>query len=158
MTQIEVGQAAPDFSLYDSDKKLVTLSEQRGNHVLLLFFPFAFSSVCTAELCSMRDNLKTYEELDTKSFGISVDSLYSLKKFKESEYINFSLLSDFNKEVSILYGCLYESFSYGMQGVSKRSAFLIDKAGIVQYAEVIENAGSQPDFEAIQVKLRGLIK
>jgi glutaredoxin-dependent peroxiredoxin len=158
MAQIEIGQTAPDFSLYDSDKKLLTLSEQRGNHVLLLFFPFAFSSVCTAELCSMRDNLKAFEEMDTKTFGISVDSLYSLKKFKETEHINFSLLSDFNKEVSILYDCLYESFSYGMRGVSKRSAFLINRKGIVQYAEVLENAGSQPDFEAIQVKLRGLPK
>jgi glutaredoxin-dependent peroxiredoxin len=158
MAQIEIGQIAPAFSLFDSDKKIVTLSEQKDNNVLLLFFPFAFSSVCTAELCSVRDNLKAYEELDTKTFGISVDSLYSLKKFKETEHINFSLLSDFNKEVSILYGCLYDSFSYGMKGVSKRSAFLINREGIVQYAEVLENAGSQPNFEAIQVKLRGLSK
>lgn len=158
MAQIKVGQIAPDFSLYDSDKKLVTLSEQRGNNVLLLFFPFAFSSVCTAELCSMRDNLKTYEELNATTFGISVDSLYSLKKFKDSEHINFALLSDFNKEVSIIYGCLYDNFSYGMKGVSKRSAFIIDKNGIVQYAEVLENAGMQPNFEEIQVKLRALAK
>jgi glutaredoxin-dependent peroxiredoxin len=144
--------------LYDSDKKLFTLSEQRGNNALLLFFPFAFSSVCTAELCSLRDNLKIYEGLDAKPFGISVDSLYSLKKFKEEQHLNFPLLSDFNKEASILYGCLYDNFSYGMKGVSKRSAFLIDKEGIVQYAEVLENAGEQPDFEAIQVKLRELTK
>jgi peroxiredoxin len=158
MNQIQVGQIAPDFSLYDSDKKLFTLSEQRGNNILLLFFPFAFSSVCTAELCSLRDSLKIYEGLDAKPFGISVDSLYSLKKFKEDQHLNFPLLSDFNKEASILYGCLYDNFSYGMKGVSKRSAFLIDKKGIVQYAEVLENAGEQPDFEAIQVKLRELIK
>lgn len=158
MAQIQTGQKAPDFSLYDSDKQLITLSEQLGNNVLLLFFPFAFSSVCTVELCSMRDNLKAYEGLDTKTFGISVDSLYSLKKFKETEHLNFSLLSDFNKEVSTLYGCLHESFGYGMKGVSKRSAFLIDKQGIVQYAEVLENPGNQPDFGAIQVKLREVIK
>ena len=154
MAQIQVGQIAPEFSLYDSDKKLVTLSEQRGNNVLLLFFPFAFSSVCTAELCSMRDNLKVYEGLDTQTFGISVDSLYSLKKFKEVEHLNFTLLSDFNKDVSITYDCLYDNFSYGMKGVAKRSAFLIDKEGIVRYAEVLENAGMQPNFEEIQVKLR----
>lgn len=158
MAQIQTGQEAPDFSLYDSDKQLITLSEQLGNNVLLLFFPFAFSSVCTVELCSMRDNLKAYEGLDTKTFGISVDSLYSLKKFKETEHLNFSLLSDFNKEASTLYGCLHESFSYGMKGVSKRSAFLIDKQGIVQYAEVLENPGNQPDFGAIQVKLREMTK
>ncbi|HWI91956.1 MAG TPA: redoxin domain-containing protein [Flavisolibacter sp.] len=158
MAQIMVGQKAPDFSLYDSDKQLVTLSEQVASNVLLLFFPFAFSSVCTTELCSMRDNLKAYESLNTKTFGISVDSLYSLKKFKETEHLNFSLLSDFNKEVSTLYGCLHESFSYSMKGVSKRSAFLIDSHGIVQYAEVLENPANQPNFEAIQVKLRELTK
>lgn len=158
MAQIQVGQTAPDFSLYDSDKKLVTLSEHRGSNVLLLFFPLAFTSVCTAELCSMRDNLKLYDGLNTTSFGISVDSLYSLKKFKEEQAINFALLSDFNKEVSKAYDCIYEEFGYGMRGVSKRSAFLIDSSGVVQYAEVLENAALQPDFEKIQVKLRDLAK
>lgn len=158
MTQILPGQIAPDFSLYDSDKKLVALSQQRGKNILLLFFPLAFSSVCTEELCSMRDNLKIYEGLEASIFGISVDSLYSLKKFKEEQHLNFTLLSDFNKDVSIAYGCLYENFGYGMKGVSKRSAFLIDKDGIVRYAEVLENAGMQPNFEEIQVKLRELIK
>jgi peroxiredoxin len=158
MTQLQIGQIAPDFSLYDTDKKIVTLSEQKGSNVLLLFFPFAFSSVCTAELCSMRDNLNIYERVNAKSFGISVDSLYSLKKFKEEQHLNFPLLSDFNKEASMAYNCLYDNFSYGMRGVSKRAAFIIDRDGIVQYAEVLENAGMQPDFEAIQVKLRGLAK
>jgi peroxiredoxin len=158
MTPLQVGQPAPDFSLYDSDKKLVSLSQFRGNNVLLLFFPFAFSSVCTAEMCSMRDHLKIYEHLNVLPIAISVDSLYTLKKFKEDQHLNFPLLSDFNKEVSTLYGSIYETFSYGMKGVSKRSAFLIDKQGIVQYAEVLENAGMQPDFEAIQVKLRELNK
>ena len=156
MVQIKIGQIAPNFSLYDSDKNIVTLSEQKGSNVLLLFFPLAFTSVCTIELCSVRDNLKMYEGLKVKPFGISVDSLHTLKKFKEEQHLNFPLLSDFNKEVSILYGCLYNEFSYGMKGVSKRSAFLIDKEGIVQYAEVLENAGKQPDFEAIRVKLREL--
>ena len=158
MPQVQVGQTAPDFSLYNSDKNLTNLYQQRGNHILLLFFPLAFTSTCTTELCSMRDNLKIYEQLNAKPFGISVDSLHSLKKFKEEQQLNFPLLSDFNKEVSTLYGTIYETFSYGMKGVSKRSAFLIDKKGIVQYAEVLENAGQQPGFEAIQVKLRELAK
>lgn len=158
MAQLQIGQAAPDFSLYDSDKQLITLSEQSGSNVLLLFFPLAFSSVCTSEMCSMRDNLKTYEKLNAKTFGISVDSLYSLKKFKEDQHLNFPLLSDFNKEVSKAFGCLYDTFSYRMKGVSKRSAFIIDKDGIVQYAEVLENSAEQPDFEAVQVKLRGMAK
>ena len=151
---IQVGQPAPDFTLYDSSKKQITLSEQKENNVLLLFFPFAFSSVCTAELCTMRDNLSLYNKMDAKVFGISVDSLYTLAKFKDDQKLNFTLLSDFNKEVSRMYDSLYEHFSYGMRGVSKRSAFVIDKDGVVQYAEVLENAGAQPDFHAIQEKLK----
>ena len=158
MDKILIGQKAPDFVLFDSDKNATKLSQQLDKNVLLLFFPFAFSSVCTLELCSMRDNLKLYETLDARVIGISVDSLYSLKRYKEDQHLNFTLLSDFNKEVSTLYGCLYDEFSYGMRGVSKRSAFIIDRQGIVQYAQVLENAGQQPDFEAIQVKLRELTK
>jgi len=156
MSQIQVGEAAPDFSLFDHDKNIMTLSAEKISNVLLLFFPLAFTSVCTNELCSVRDDLKMYERLNVKPFGISVDSLYSLKKFREEQHLNFPLLSDFNKEVSTLYGCLYNEFSYGMKGVSKRSAFLIDKQGIVQYAEVLENAGEQPNFKQIEVLLREL--
>lgn len=155
---LKVGQPAPDFTLYDESKNKFILSEQRGHNILLLFFPLAFTSTCTAELCSMRDNLKIYEHLDANPFGISVDSLHSLRKFKEEQGLNFPLLSDFNKEVSTLYGTIYETFGYGMKGVSKRSAFLIDKKGIIQYAEVLENASLQPDFEAILVKLRELMR
>jgi glutaredoxin-dependent peroxiredoxin len=156
MSQIQVREAAPDFSLFDQDKNIMTLSVERISNVLLLFFPLAFTSVCTKELCSVRDHLKMYERLNAKPFGISVDSLYTLKKYREEQHLNFPLLSDFNKEVSTLYRCLYNEFSYGMKGVSKRSAFLIDKQGIVQYAEVLENAAEQPDFTAIEVVLREL--
>jgi peroxiredoxin len=151
-----VGQTAPDFSLYDSSKKLVQLSAQKGTNVLLLFFPFAFSRVCTVELCSVRDDLDKYQDLEVKPFGISVDSLYTLARYKEEQHLNYELLSDFNKEVSSLYGSLHHQFSYNMKGVSKRSAFIVDKEGIVQYAEVLENPELQPDFEEISVKLRAL--
>jgi glutaredoxin-dependent peroxiredoxin len=154
--KVKVGDKAPEFSLYDSDKKKQSLSDYRGTNVLLLFFPLAFTSVCTAELCDTRDNLKLYESLNAKPIGISVDSVHSLRKFKEEQGLNFPLLSDFNKEVSELYGSIYEVFGFEMRGVSKRSAFLIDSEGVVQYAEVLENASLQPDFQAIQVKLRGL--
>ena len=150
----EAGKPAPDFSLYDESKNKFVLSDKRCHRVLLLFFPLAFTSTCTAELCSVRDNLKIYEQLSVKPFGISVDSLHSLKIFKDNQRLNFPLLSDFNKEVSTLYGTIYNTFSYRMKGVSKRSAFLIDEQGIIQYAEVLENASLQPDFEAILVKLR----
>lgn len=153
---IEIGQAAPDFMLYDSDKKQVTLSELKGQPVLLLFFPLAFTSVCTAELCSVRDNIGWYNSINAKVFGISVDALQTLAKFKQDQQLNFTLLSDFNKEVSSAYGSIYETFGYNMKGVSKRSAFVIDKEGIVRYAEVLENAGEVPNFEKIKAALEGL--
>lgn len=150
------GQPAPDFTLYDSDKTAITLSGLNKNNVLLLFFPLAFTSVCTAELCSVRDNFKMYESLQVQPIGISVDSLYTLKKYKEEQGLNFPLLSDFNKEVSTLYDVLYPQFGYGMRGVSKRAAFVIDKNRIIQYAEVLQNASLQPDFEAIKKSLTRL--
>jgi peroxiredoxin len=153
---IQIGQPAPDFTLYNTDRQPVTLSEQRGQNVLLLFFPLAFTSVCTAELCSVRDNMKIYEGFKATPFGISVDSTATLKKFKEDQNLNFTLLSDFNKEASRAFDAIYEEWGMGMKGVSKRSAFIIDKDGIVQYAEVLENAGEQPNFSAIKEKLASL--
>jgi peroxiredoxin len=154
---IEAGQPAPDFTLYDSDKTQVTLSGLKGETVLLLFFPLAFTSVCTKELCSVRDNINWYNQVKARVMGVSVDSLQTLARFKEDQQLNFTLLSDFNKEVSRLYGSIYEEFGYGMKGVSKRSAFVIDKEGIIRYAEVLENAGEVPDFRSIQAVLGGLV-
>ncbi|MEO6612370.1 MAG: redoxin domain-containing protein [Chitinophagaceae bacterium] len=154
--KIEAGQVAPEFTLYNSDKKKVTLSELKGGNVLLLFFPLAFTSTCTEELCSVRDNISWYNNVNATVFGISVDALHTLAKYKEEQQLNFTLLSDFNKDVSSAYGSLYEMFGYNMKGVSKRSAFVIDKEGIVRYAEVLENAGDIPDFKAIQSTLAGL--
>ena len=153
---IEVGQKAPDFTLFNTEKQPVTLSEQKVKNVLLLFFPLAFTSVCTKELCAIRDNMSLYNNANAAVFGISVDSLFTLARFKEEQNYNFPLLSDFNKEVSKAYGSLYEKFGFEMLGVSKRSAFLIDKEGTVQYAEVLENAGDVPDFAAIEAKLAEL--
>ena len=158
LKSLQAGDTAPDFTLYDSTKNQVKLSGLKGRNVLLLFFPLAFTSVCTAELCAVRDDLKKYESLNVLPIGISVDSLHTLGKFKTEQNLNFPLLSDFNKEVSNSYGALYEEFGYGMKGVSKRAAFLIDKEGVIQYAEVLENAGLQPDFNAILVKLRDITK
>ena len=146
---IQIGQAAPDFTLFDSDKKPVRLSEQKGNNVLLLFFPQAFTSVCTKELCAVRDNIALYNNANAKVFGISVDSVFTLAKFKEEQQFNFPLLSDFNKEVSESFDSIYKDWILNMKGVSKRSAFVIDKEGNIQYAEVLESAGEVPDFEKI---------
>ncbi len=154
--KIEIGQPAPDFTLYDSAKNKVTLSDQRGQNILLLFFPLAFTSTCTAELCSVRDNISFYNKVNAKVFGISVDSLHTLAKYKQEQNLNFTLLSDFNKDVSSLYGSIYEAFGYNMKGVSKRSAFVIDKKGIVRYTEVLENASEQPNFKNITLTLEDL--
>jgi len=153
---ISVGQKAPDFSLFSSDKHKISLSDLRGRNVLLLFFPQAFTGVCTQELCSIRDNMSKYVSLNADVLGISVDSVFTLARFKEEQQYNFPLLSDFNKEVSHEYGSLYHDWIFDMKGVSKRSAFLVDKNGIVQYAEVLENPGEQPDFRAIDTTLSTL--
>ncbi|HEX2532997.1 MAG TPA: redoxin domain-containing protein, partial [Chitinophagaceae bacterium] len=93
---LQIGQPAPDFTLYDSEKNRVSLSDFKGKNVLLLFFPFAFSSTCTEELCSVRDTLKQYEAVDAQPLGISADSLYTLSRYREEQGLNFPLLSDFN--------------------------------------------------------------
>src|SRR5512141_2962092 len=150
---LQIGSRATGFTLFDSDKKKVSLSDYKGN-ALLLFFPLAFTSVCTKELCHVRDNIAVYNNLEIQTIGISVDSLYCLAQYKKSENLNFTLLSDFNKEVSSLYGLLYENFSYGMRGVSKRSAFLIDKEGVIRYMEILENAGLVPDFGKVEAMIQ----
>ncbi|MGG9961052.1 redoxin domain-containing protein [Ferruginibacter sp. SUN106] len=150
---IEIGQAAPDFSLFDTTKTKVTLSEQKGKNVLLLFFPQAFTGVCTKELCAIRDDIAKYSNVNAEVFGISVDSVFTLGKFKEDQHYNFPLLSDFNKEVSAAYDTIYTDWILEMKGVSKRSAFIVDKQGVIQYAQVLESAGDLPDFEAINNKL-----
>lgn len=153
---IQVGQAAPDFTLFDHEKNQVSLASLKGKNVLLLFFPQAFTSVCTKELCGVRDNIGMYQHANASVFGISVDSVFTLGKFKEEQQFNFPLLSDFNKEVSAAYGSLYQDWILNMRGVSKRSAFVIDKEGIVRYAEVLESAGDVPDFNKINAVLEQL--
>lgn len=155
---IAVGSTAPDFSLYDSDKNKVSLTDFKGNkNVLLLFFPMAFTGTCTDELCAVRDDIGRYSNSNAQVLGISVDSVFTLAKYKEEQSYNFPLLSDFNKEVSAAYETIYESFTpMNMKGVGKRSAFIIDKDGIVQYEEILESAGDLPNFTAINNKLESL--
>jgi peroxiredoxin len=148
---LEIGNKAPSFTLHTSINETISLSDFAGNKmVLILFFPQAFSSLCIKELCAIRDDISRYETANAQVLGISVDSVFTLAKFKEDQNLNFPLLSDFNKEVSTAYDCIHESFTgMNMKGVSKRSAFLVDKAGIIQYAEVSESPADFPNFEAI---------
>lgn len=154
--KIETGQKAPDFALFNSEKNKVSLADYKGKNLLLLFFPQAFTGVCTKELCSIRDDIGRYSNANAEVLGISVDSVFTLAKFKEEQGYNFPLLSDFNKETSGDYGALYQDWILDMKGVSKRSAFIIDKDGVVKYAEVLESAGDLPNFTAINEILAGL--
>ncbi len=154
---IQAGAVAPQFSLFDTDKNKVSLADQKGKNVVVLFFPLAFTGVCTTELCNVRDNIAVYNNTNAVVFGISVDSLFSLGKFRDDQKLNFQLLSDFNKEAASAYGVLYETFpAFEMQGVSKRAAFVIDKEGVVRYAEICPTPGDLPNFEAIQQTLNSL--
>ncbi|MEM9929528.1 MAG: redoxin domain-containing protein, partial [Bacteroidota bacterium] len=132
----------------------VSLSDYAGRNVVVLFFPLAFTGVCTEELCTMRDALAEFNDLKTDVLAISVDSVFTLAKFKELEKLNFPLLSDFNKEVSRQYGSLYDTFVMGMEGVSKRSAFVVDENGVIRYAEVLDSAGDLPNFADIKETLQ----
>ena len=123
---------------------------------MVLFFPLAFTSTCTAELCGVRDDISNYGKMDAEVLAISVDSLFSLGKFKEEQSLNFNLLSDFNKTASQAYDSLYDTFVLEMKGVSKRSAFLIDREGVIRYAEVLESAGDVPNLDALKEILKTL--
>ncbi len=158
MNTLKIGDKAPAFKLYSSEKKEISLEDFKGKNVVILFFPLAFTSTCTAELCGVRDDIANYQRLDAEVLAISVDTPHTLAKFKEEQHFNFTVLSDFNKEASTAYGSIYENFVLGMRGVSKRSAFVIDKDGVVQYAEVLENAGDVPNLEAVKATLAGLTK
>ncbi len=153
---VTVGQNAPDFTLVDSDKNPHKLSDYRGKNVVLLFFPAAFTGVCTKEMCQTRDELSLYNDMNATVFGISVDMPFSLGKFKEVNNLNFTLLSDFNKEAITSFGVKYDEWISGLKGVAKRSAFVVDKEGTVRFAQVLEKAGDYPDLEGVKKTLSEL--
>lgn len=150
---LKPGDKAPSFTLVDTEKKNISLDDQRGKNVVLLFFPAAFTGTCTKELCEVRDNLSFYNNVDAQVYGISVDMPFTLAKYKQDQEYNFPLLSDFNKEASRAYGALYEDWILGLKGVSKRASFVIDKDGVIRFTEVLENASDYPDFAGIKKTL-----
>ena len=159
---VALGQQAPDFALKTKTPEgpaTVKLSDFRGKNVVVLFFPMAFTGVCTNELCSVSGGLELYSKLNAQILGVSVDSPFTLEIFAQQNKLAFPLLSDFNKEASAAYGALYDNFVPGvwdLQGVSKRSAFVVDKDGVVRYAEVLESAGDLPNFTKIEETLKSL--
>jgi glutaredoxin-dependent peroxiredoxin len=153
---VAIGKKAPNFTLFSSDKVEVSLSDFKGQNVILLFFPQAFTGVCTKELCEIRDNLSVYEGFGAKILAISVDSVFTLGKFKELQEYNFDMLSDFNKKVSKAYDAIMMQFAFGMVGVSKRATFVIDKKGIVQFLEILDSPGDYPNFAGVKSTLQNL--
>jgi len=153
---LKIGDKAPHFNLYNSDKQPVSLENFRGKNVLLHFYPLAFTGTCTKQLCHARDNMEVYTKLNCTVFGISIDTPHSLKVFKEQQGFTFDLLSDFDKKTIHDYDMVLEDFGLNMHGISKRGAFVIDKEGVVRYAEVCKDLGDQPDYSKIKETLEKL--
>jgi peroxiredoxin len=161
---LSIGTKAPDFSLSSKTSdgvKLVKLSDNFGKkNTVLLFFPMAFTGVCTTELCQASDGLDAYAEANAQVYGISGDSPFSLEIWAQKERIKVQLLSDYDHVVTKAYGVAYDSFapdrSLPMGGVPKRSAFIVDRNGVIQYAESSDNPRQLPNFDAIQAKLKEL--
>ncbi|MFT4176947.1 MAG: redoxin domain-containing protein [Luteolibacter sp.] len=161
---LKVGDSAPDFTLVtmgSEGPELVKLSEQIGKSNIVLFFvPAAFTGVCTTELCDLSSGINAYESLDAKVYGISGDSPFAQAEWAKKEGITLPLLSDYEHTVAKAYGVAYDSFlpekNLIFGGVAKRSAFVIDKNGIIQYAEVNDNPKDLPDFEAVKATLQKL--
>lgn len=157
---IPVGSAAPDFSLKTQTPeglKTVTLSEHRGKqNVVLVFFPAAFSSICTDELCSITDTLNAYSQLNASVYGISVDSPFALTAFAAKEGIGFPLLTDFARTTVVAYDVELKDFAGTGGSASQRAAFVVDKEGVVRYSEQTPTTRDLPDFAAVRAALAGL--
>jgi peroxiredoxin len=145
---VDVGTPAPDFTLTSHDREPITLSKLKGRPVVLAFFPAAFSSVCTKELCTFRDQLVRFNHLRAQVLGISVDTFFALKAFHTDQKLTFPLLSDFNKQVIRDYGVFNEDM-IGLKGIAKRAVFVVDEAGVVRYREVLEDARQEPNYDQV---------
>ncbi len=161
---LSVGTKAPDFTLPTKTAdgpKQITLSEQFGKgNTVLLFFPMAFTGTCTTEMCNMSNGLREYRELNASVFGISGDNPFAQEAWAQKENITVPLLSDYEHEVAKAYDVAYESFlpqiGLTMGGVPKRAAFVIDREGVIQHVECLEDARELPDFDQIKAKLAEL--
>ena len=151
---IEVGNKAPDFTLVNQDREKITLSDHKGENVVLAFYPGAFTGGCTQEMCSIRDEIAELEDLSARIFGISVNDPFSNKAFHEENVLNFPLLCDYSREVVKMYDVYHEDFA-GLDGytVAKRSVFILDSMGVVRYKWVTENPGVMPPYEEIKQQL-----
>ena len=161
---LAVGTKAPDFSLASKTAdgpKQIKLSENFGKtNTLLLFFPMAFTGTCTTEMCGISNGLREYTDLNASVFGISGDNPFAQEAWATKEGITVPLLSDYEHKVAKQYDVMYDSFlpqmNLGMGGVPKRSAFIVDRAGVIQYAESNDDARELPNFDKIKARLAEL--
>jgi len=151
---VSVGEAAPDFTLPDQDRQARSLKDFKGKKVILAFFPGAFTSVCTKEMCTFRDSLSRLKELKAEVVGISVNDPFTLKGFADANRLQFPLLSDYLREVSRKYGGVHEDFA-GLRGytASKRAVFIIDRDGVIRYSWVSDNPLVEPNYDEIAREL-----
>ena len=152
---VNVGSKAPEFTLFDTNKKPRQLSEFLGKKVVLAFYPGAFTGACTKEVCALRDAMSNFTNLNAQIVGVSVDSPFANKVFATQNNLQFPLLSDYTREVSKQYGGVYEDFA-DITGyiASKRAVFIIDANGIVTYSWVSEDPGVEPDYDAVSQALK----
>ena len=161
---LATGTKAPDFSLPTKTAAgpiQIKLSDNFGKtNTLLLFFPMAFTGTCTAEMCSLSKELPNYSGLNATVYGISGDNPFAQEAWAKKEGITVLLLSDYEHKIAKEYDVIYDSFlpqmNLGMGGVPKRSAFIIDRAGVIQYAESNDDARELPNFDQIKARLAEL--
>ena len=148
------GDPAPHFALPSAPGEVVEVDARIGKRpIVLLFFPLAFSSVCTAEMCAVRDDWSAWTELNADVFGISVDSPFVTRRFRDELELPFPLLSDFNHDVGAQFGVLYEDY-FGLRGVARRAAFVLGTDGRIAYAWVSERDDVLPDFDGVRTAIR----
>ena len=158
---LKVGDKAPDFELSvktsEGPKKLKLSNNFGKKNSLLLFFPMAFTGVCTKEMCDVSQGLGAYTGLNAEVWGISGDNPFAQEAWAQKEKITVALLSDYEHKVASAYGIAYDSFlpqkNLGMGGVPKRSAFVVDQNGVIQYAESSDDPGQLPNFDKIKEAL-----
>jgi len=161
---LSVGNKAPDFTLPTKTAegpRPVRLSENFGQkNTLLLFFPMAFTGTCTTEMCDVGNGLREYADLNCEVYGISGDNPFAQEAWAMKEKINVRLLSDYEHKVAKSYDVAYDSFlpqlNLGFAGVAKRAAFIVDRDGVIQYAESNDDARQLPNFDKIKAKLAEL--
>lgn len=153
---LPIGTKAPDFKLFNTEKKEISLSDYKGKNLVINFFPAAFTGVCTAQVCNSRDEMADYNSMNAEVIGVSTDSPFALGAFKEKNKINFELLSDYNKKMIHDYDMYQVNFAAGMRGVAKRGVMVVDKEGVIQYVHVSPTPGDQIHFEDLKAALAKL--